>query len=141
MSNAFRVLRASQASLQGKAMLQQQVRLASTAITRFSGSSGQKKSIFVGIATSLLIPSASVALCQGKDDGFFDAIVKKDRDGNTDWAGSIGQVTEGDFWDKVATASGDKVGVFWLLRSSVGYGVQFSQKCHTVLLSKDSKCL
>ena len=79
----------------------------STAIARFSNT--KKSNVVFGIASSLLVPTASVALCEEKDKGFLDAIVQKDKDGNIDYAGSIGQVTGPEFWDKVAKASGDKV--------------------------------
>ena len=85
----------------------QQSRLMSTAIARFSNT--KKSNVVFGIASSLLVPTASVALCEEKDKGFLDAIVQKDKDGNIDYAGSIGQVTGPEFWDKVAKASGGKV--------------------------------
>lgn len=61
----------------------------------------------IGLVSST---GATVTFCEGKDGkGFFEQIAKKDGDGNTDWAGTVTQVTSSDFWDKVATASGEKV--------------------------------
>ena len=67
--------------------------------------------ILLGIVTSLVVPArSSVALCEGQGDkGFFEKIAQKDKDGNTDWAKTVTQITEGQFWDKLAEASGEKV--------------------------------
>ena len=82
--------------------------MSSVALGKFS--KRQTSNVLLGIASSLLVPSASVALCEDKDKGFLDGIVKKDKDGNIDFAGSIGQVGGADFWDEIAKASGEKVG-------------------------------
>ena len=79
-----------------------------TVVTKFSG--GKKASgVLLGVASSLILPGSTVALCESKDNGFLESITKKDKDGNTDWAGTASQVTSSDFWDKVAAASGEKV--------------------------------
>lgn len=55
----------------------------------------------------------SATLCEGTDSrSFLEQITKKDKDGKTDWTETMTQVTGSDFWDKVATASGEKVSMF-----------------------------
>ena len=55
--------------------------------------------------------AVAVTLCEDNDDNksFLDKIVKKDSDGNTDWAKSASQITDAEFWDTIATVSGEKV--------------------------------
>ena len=103
----------------------QQARLSSTAIARFSA--GQKSNILVGIASSLLVPTASVALCEDKDKGFLDGIVKKDKDGNIDFTA---------FWDEIAKASGDKVSCCYFISAQVNPIISF-----WFPVFKDPKCL
>ena len=93
---------------------QQCRRMMSTAVvsrrSTNSNSSNKNNNVLLGLISSsfLWLPSGMmVTLCE--DKSFLDKIVKKDAEGNTDWAKSASQITEADFWDKIATASGDKV--------------------------------
>lgn len=53
--------------------------------------------------------ATTTALCEKKEEGLLDKIAQKDKDGNIDFAKTLSQVTDTDFWDKIAAASGDKV--------------------------------
>jgi hypothetical protein len=102
MMNKTLLSAASKASLQCT-VARRQSSVTRAAFSRFSKSS--TGGAFAALSFSVVSSNATFALCEAKDKG----LLKKDKDGNTDWSRSITQVTEADFWDEVAKVAGEKV--------------------------------
>lgn len=58
----------------------------------------------------------SSALCE---KSIIDTILRKNRDGSVDVAGSFTQVSDADFWDRLGKATGSKVSSSWRQEAAV----------------------
>lgn len=93
---------------------------------RSSSYQNNNKNVLLGLSFLVWLPSSIVTtLCEGDDKSFLDQMVQKDANGNTDWAKSAAQMTEAEFWDKLATASGDKVRSAVVATAAAAYGCSF----------------
>jgi hypothetical protein len=100
--------RSSRLTLRGTALFFQ-ASVSQNRVVASGNASKVRSSLLLGIVSSAFLPARSVTFCEDKGKGFFESIAKKDDNGNTDWAKSVTQVTEAEFWDKIASASGEKV--------------------------------
>lgn len=80
----------------------------------------------------------SLATFCESDDSLKDKLLRKDKDGNIQWAKSIEQVTKGPFWDEVAAMTGNKVRCSCLVPTIFQFTESYSTR--NFFSMKGSKC-